>query len=67
VVRVRIPPAAARPHSADLLLCGHHYRASLAALAAANAVIITDRRTAGTSAGQPQTGNPAPADGTLRR
>ena len=33
VVRVRIPPASDRPHSADLLLCGHHYRASVAALA----------------------------------
>ena len=26
VVRVLIPAAAARPHSAVLLLCGHHYR-----------------------------------------
>ena len=26
VVRVLIPPASARPHSVDLLLCGHHHR-----------------------------------------
>jgi len=48
VVRVLIPPAPARPHSADLLLCGHHYRASGAALAAAGAVIMDDRRSDGT-------------------
>ena len=30
-VRILIPPAAARPHSADLLLCGHHYQAARAA------------------------------------
>jgi hypothetical protein len=40
VVRILIPPASARPHSVDLLLCGHHYRASGAALAAAGAVIM---------------------------
>jgi hypothetical protein len=44
VVRVLIPPAPARRHSVDLLLCGHHYRASCAALAAAGAVIMDDRR-----------------------
>jgi hypothetical protein len=48
VVLVLIPPAPARPHSADLLLCGHHYRASGAALAAAGAVITDDRRSGGT-------------------
>ena len=42
VVRVLIPPAAARPHPADLLLCGHHYLASRAALAAVNAVAIDE-------------------------
>jgi hypothetical protein len=42
VVRVLIPPASARPHSVELLLCGHHYRASCAALAAAGAVIMDD-------------------------
>ena len=52
VVRVLIPAAPARPHSADLLLCGHHYRASGAALAAAGAVIMDDRRSGGTSGHQ---------------
>lgn len=34
-----MPPTPARPHESDLLLCGHHYRASRAALAAARAVV----------------------------
>jgi hypothetical protein len=38
-VRVVMPPAQARPHETDLLLCGHHYRASRTALAAAHAVV----------------------------
>ena len=38
-VRVLMPPTADRPHPTDLLLCGHHYRASRDALAAANAAI----------------------------
>lgn len=42
VVRVLIPPAAERPHSVDVLLCGHHYLTSRAALAAANAVAIDE-------------------------
>ena len=50
VVRVIMPPARGRPHPVDLLLCGHHYRVSRAALRAAGAVAydegglqITDR------------------------
>jgi len=39
VVRVIMPPTAKRPHSVDLLLCGHHYRVSRQALAAAGARI----------------------------
>jgi hypothetical protein len=39
MVRVTMPPTRARPHETDLLLCGHHYRASRAALAAARAAI----------------------------
>ena len=66
VVRVLIPPAPARPHSVDLLLCGHHYRTSRAALTAAGAVIIDDRRSGGTSVNEPATGDPAPAK-TMRR
>ena len=37
VFTVIMPPTAARRHPVDLLLCGHHYRASLAALRAAGA------------------------------
>jgi hypothetical protein len=39
VVRVVMPPTAARPHETELLLCGHHYRVSRAALAAARAAV----------------------------
>ena len=39
VVRVVMPPTAGRPHETELLLCGHHYRASRAALAAAHASV----------------------------
>jgi hypothetical protein len=42
VVKVLIAPSSARPHSVDLLLCGHHYLASRAALAAVNAVAIDE-------------------------
>ena len=42
VVKVLIPPALGRPHSVDLLLCGHHYRLSRAALAAAGAVALDE-------------------------
>jgi len=40
VVTVVIPPGPGRPRSADLLLCGHHYLASRAALAAVGASVI---------------------------
>jgi len=39
VVRVVMPPTADRPHETELLLCGHHYRASRAALSAAHATV----------------------------
>jgi hypothetical protein len=42
VDRVLIPPGAERPHPVDLLLCGHHYLASRAALAAADAVAFDE-------------------------
>ncbi len=38
-VRVTMPSAQGRPHKTDLMLCGHHYRASRSALAAAHATI----------------------------
>jgi hypothetical protein len=34
-----MPPSADRRHQTDLLLCGHHYRASKRALAVAGAVV----------------------------
>lgn len=37
VVRVVMPATATRPHRTELLLCGHHYRVSRQALAAAGA------------------------------
>ena len=37
VVRVVMPPTPGRPHETELLLCGHHYRVSRDALAAARA------------------------------
>jgi hypothetical protein len=37
MVRVVMPPAEGRSHETELLLCGHHYRVSRAALAAAHA------------------------------
>jgi len=67
VVRVLIPPVPARPHSVDLLLCGHHYQASCAALAAAGAVIINDRRSSGTIVARYELGDPVPSDATPRR
>jgi hypothetical protein len=39
VVRVIMPPTADRPHEMGLLLCGHHYRDSRAALTAAHATM----------------------------
>ena len=42
VVTVIMPPAPGRPHPVDLLLCGHHFRASQAALAAVGAAVYDD-------------------------
>jgi hypothetical protein len=39
MVQVIIPLSPDRPHRTDLLLCGHHYRASRQALAAAGATV----------------------------
>jgi hypothetical protein len=39
VVTVVMPPTARRPDPVDLLLCGHHFRASQAALQAAGATV----------------------------
>ncbi len=37
-----MPPTPARPHPVDLLLCGHHYRLSRAALMAAGARVYDE-------------------------
>ena len=42
VVTVIIPPGPGRPHSVDLLLCGHHFQVSRAALKAAGAAVYDD-------------------------
>jgi hypothetical protein len=39
VVQVVLPPTATRPDATDLMLCGHHYRASRRELTAAHAVV----------------------------
>ena len=39
VVTVIMPAAPGRPHPVDLLLCGHHFRVSQAALTAAGAAV----------------------------
>jgi hypothetical protein len=39
MVQAVMPPTAARPRETELLLCGHHYRASRTALAATGAVV----------------------------
>jgi hypothetical protein len=50
VVRVVMPPAPGRPHETELLLCGHHYRASRQALAAAHARVYRLAESRGTEA-----------------
>ena len=42
VVTVIMPAAPGRPHPVDLLLCGHHFRVSQAALTAAGAAVYDD-------------------------
>ena len=37
--KVVMPPTATRPHPVDLWLCGHHYRASRAAVESAGAKV----------------------------
>jgi hypothetical protein len=54
VVRAVMPPTPERPHSIDLLLCGHHYRVSREALAAAGATVYRLPGAAGdAAAGRP--------------
>jgi len=46
MVTVMMPPTASRPYPMDLLLCGHHYRVSQAALRAAGATVYDRAGTA---------------------
>lgn len=39
MVKVMMPPTPSRAHAVDLWLCGHHYRVSVPALAAAGASV----------------------------
>ncbi|MGO9783456.1 MAG: hypothetical protein ACLPQY_27395 [Streptosporangiaceae bacterium] len=39
IIRVVVPASGSRPAPADLLLCGHHYRVSQAALGVAGATV----------------------------
>lgn len=50
VVRVVMPPSIGRPHETELLLCGHHYRVSRQALAAAHARVDELPESAGEAA-----------------
>jgi hypothetical protein len=42
VVTVVMPPTASRPHRVDLLLCGHHFRVTQAALQTAGAAVYDE-------------------------
>jgi hypothetical protein len=55
-----LPPSAGRPGATDLLLCGHHYRAALAALTAREATILD-------IGGHPLTAEAWPGDGSIAR
>ena len=64
MVTVMMPPAASRPYPVDLMLCGHHYRVSQAALRVAGAVVYDEtgvRVTAGISDNQHSRHQPAAA------
>jgi hypothetical protein len=54
VVRVVMPASAARTEPVDLLLCGHHYRASQLALRAAGAAVYDKQGTLVMGADQPR-------------
>jgi hypothetical protein len=43
VVTVIMPPTPSRPHPVDLLMCGHHFRASRAALLASGATAYDEQ------------------------
>ena len=58
-----MPPTASRPHPVDLLLCGHHFRVSQAALRAAGATVY-DETGLLVMAGTTDAGVPGPKAGS---
>jgi hypothetical protein len=64
VVTVVMPPTASRPHSVDLLLCGHHFRASQAALRAAGVAVYDEIGLLGAAKDMTATLSNAPVSGT---
>ena len=64
VFTVVMPPTASRPHPVDLLLCGHHFRVSQAALQAAGAAVY-DRTGLLIMAGSKTAAAPHPKPGRL--
>ncbi len=67
VVMVMLPPTPAVPHPVDLLLCGHHFRACQAALAAAGATVYDETGALVSPAGEPEFPRPEFADAGQRR
>ena len=68
VVTVVMPPASARRHPVDLLLCGHHYRVCRAALTAAGATVYDETGALiSTGAGGHELARPEPAGAAPRR
>jgi hypothetical protein len=55
-----LPPSTGRPTATDLLLCGHHYRASLSALAEREVTILD-------IGGHPLTAGAWPEPGSVAR
>jgi len=64
VVTVVMPSTASRPHPVDLLLCGHHFRVSQAALQAVGAAVY-DRTGLLIMAGTRTAGAPGPEPSRL--
>jgi len=59
---VLIPAASGHPYPIDLLLCGHHYRVSRAALAAIGVVVIDETGAAVDSGSMSVAGADEPAN-----
>jgi hypothetical protein len=62
-----MPPVPGRPHRTELLLCGHHFRGSKPALAAADAVVVDMNGVPLGDCDWPESGESAPLAGTDHR